>query len=308
MSGGSLESLLQHFPRVRCAFAYGSGVFEQADADGQRAGGAEARLVDLMLVVDDAVTWHGENMQRNGAHYAGWLRWAPRVAVGALQGDGVFFNPYVTLGRGIAVKYGVVERHHVVADLLHWHRLYVAGRLHKPVRFLAPVPHADVELRSALDANLDAALRVALLAFAAAEPFSDTALFERIAALSYSGDVRMRFAEHPHKVANIVRGSADHFRRLYAAPIARYVADARFGTLAVDERARLMRFSLSPAQRAACAAALPSALARGGGDDAALAQIVARSSRDQALRGALSAGLFRSARYLVAKLGKRFAR
>lgn len=297
----SLSGLLPHFPRVTCAVAYGSGVFEQVDNPSSKS-----RLVDLLLVVDDAAAWHADNMRRNSAHYAAWLRWAPySVGVGALQRDAVFFCPFVQLGD-VAVKYGVVPREHLLADLRHWHRLYVAGRLHKPVRFLQRVPESDAELRHALDANLDAALRVALIAFDSGEPFDDLALFERIAALSYTGDVRMRFAEHPHKVSNIVRGSLDHFRRLYAPPIARFVADARFGSLAmIDERSRLMRLAVSPAQRAAWTAARPSAMAR---EDGALARIVARSSRDQALRGALSAGLFRSARYLAAKVGKRFLR
>jgi hypothetical protein len=293
--------LQQHFPPMSCAFAYGSGVFEQVAANATLA--SSRPLVDLIFVVDNADEWHRANLRTNASHYAGWLRAVPFAwGVSPLQRNAVFFNPFVQL-HGERVKYGVVQRDVVLHDLLHWDRLYVAGRLQKPVRFIGAGDRADAELQRALTANLDAALRVALddLAATTEAPFADTQLFERIAGLSYAGDVRMRFAENPHKVGNIVRGSVDRFRRLYGPRLECYAAERRFGTLHTRGDGT-MQVRVDAAQRAAFAAALPAAVVRHG----SLARIVAQSSREQTLRSALTSGLLKSARYLGAKVSKRF--
>lgn len=49
-------------------------------------------------------------------------------------GAGVHFNPFVTDQRGRAVKYGVLSLEALLYDLTTWRRLYVSGRMHKPVR------------------------------------------------------------------------------------------------------------------------------------------------------------------------------
>ena len=49
-----LSQILESFPAVRFAFAYGSGVFEQPGLYRQRA----PRLLDFVFAVDDPLQWH----------------------------------------------------------------------------------------------------------------------------------------------------------------------------------------------------------------------------------------------------------
>src|SRR5690606_3302891 len=127
-------------------------------------------------------------------HYSG-LRRLGSAAVAHVQdryGAGVYFNPYVDI-NGVRVKYGVVNISTLTADLASWETLYLAGRLHKPVRILRD----DPGVRLANQRNLLSALRVALLLLP--ETFTEHELYAAIAALSYTGDPRMwARAENPH--------------------------------------------------------------------------------------------------------------
>ena len=58
-----------------------------------------------------------------------------------------------------AIKYGVLSTSALVRDLWMWNDFYIAGRLHKPVLFLA----RDAVIDRAVTANLEAALASALL-------------------------------------------------------------------------------------------------------------------------------------------------
>ena len=80
-----------------------------------------------------------------------------------------------------------------------WRTLYVAGRLHKPVKVLECQP----SLQAALNSNLSAALTTALLLLP--QHFTEEQLYLNLAAISYTGDFRMVVGEDKIKVANIVR-------------------------------------------------------------------------------------------------------
>ena len=75
------------------------------------------------------------------------------------------------------------------------------------------------DLHLAQTSNLRAALHVSLLLLGP-RPFTEIALWEQIAGISYAGDPRMSVpgAENPEKVKNIVRGEGQlqAFRQLYA--------------------------------------------------------------------------------------------
>ena len=92
------------------------------------------------------------------------------------------------------LKYGVVRTQSLCTDLRHWRQLYLAGRLQKPVLHLRRYAAVD----DALAANLDAALRLALLLLP--HRFSTQQLLEALCGISYTSDVRMAFAEDAHKV------------------------------------------------------------------------------------------------------------
>lgn len=96
------------------------------------------------------------------------------------------------------------------SDLLNWRTLYLAGRMHKPLRIIKD----DARVRLTQQVNLTSAVRVALLTLPAS--FTETELFERIAGISYTGDPRMLLpAENRGKVGNIVRTQGPQFRELY---------------------------------------------------------------------------------------------
>lgn len=88
--------------------------------------------------------------------------------------------------------------HHLQRDLEQWETLYLAGRLHKPVKIL----RQDAKLAISTKMNLQNAVRASLLMLP--ERFSDEELFLKIAGLSYRGDFRMLVGENPYKVYNIV--------------------------------------------------------------------------------------------------------
>ena len=99
-------------------------------------------------------------------------------------------------------------------DLLNWTTLYLAGRLHKPVKIL----ECDPDLKSTLDRchcksnllqniiylrNLMSAITVSLLMLP--DSFTEEDLFLTVAGISYMGDFRMTVGEDRNKVSNIVR-------------------------------------------------------------------------------------------------------
>lgn len=108
------------------------------------------------------------------------------------------------------IKYGVTTVDTLCSDLLNWRTLYLAGRMHKPVRIIKD----DARVRLTQQVNLTSAVRAALLTLPA--EFSESQLFERIAGISYGGDPRMILpAENRGKVGNIARKQAPQFKELY---------------------------------------------------------------------------------------------
>ncbi|KAG2197992.1 hypothetical protein INT47_004959, partial [Mucor saturninus] len=190
---------------VRYAVAYGSGVFHQSGYDEKKK-----PMVDFIFGVSHPGHWHALNIQQNPHHYSS-VRWLGSGAVTLLQekiGAGVYFNPYVQV-NGMNIKYGVVSIEKLCKDLIDWETLYLAGRMHKPVKILRD----DSRVRLANQVNLTEAVRVALLTLP--EKFSEKELYDRIAGISYKGDFRMIIGENPNKVQNIVSTQMENFHRLY---------------------------------------------------------------------------------------------
>lgn len=194
---------------IRYAFAYGSGVFSQ----GSLAGGSRDSRpqIDMIFAVSYTQHWHSLNLKQNPQHYSA-LRYLGSGAVSYVQdylGAGLYFNPYVEI-NGLKVKYGVVNISTLREDLKDWNTLYLAGRLHKPVKILRDEP----QIRFMNQANLISVLRTSLLLLP--ETFSELDLYKMIAGISYMGDFRMTFGENPNKVSNIVENQFLNFRNLYA--------------------------------------------------------------------------------------------
>ncbi|KAL0961134.1 hypothetical protein HGRIS_006107 [Hohenbuehelia grisea] len=209
-----LEDIVAQFDApIRYAFAYGSGVFEQDGYSRQKEGaGSETRpMLDFMFAVTHPDHWHSINMHQNPSHYPLHSRLLGSSYVSRVEriGPGVWFNAYVPV-NGVTIKYGVTTVDNLCSDLLNWHTLYLAGRMHKPLRIIKD----DARVRLTQQVNLTSAVRAALLTLPPA--FSENELFERITSISYAGDPRMYLpAENRNKVANIVRSQGSQFRELY---------------------------------------------------------------------------------------------
>ncbi|ESK87146.1 hypothetical protein Moror_11839 [Moniliophthora roreri MCA 2997] len=322
-----LESIVAQFNApIRYAFAYGSGVFEQ---DGYNKPASpddpNSPMLDFMFAVTHPDHFHSINMHQHASHYPLHSRIFGSDYVSRVQaiGPGVWFNAYVPM-KGVTIKYGVTTIDNLCSDLLNWNTLYLAGRMHKPVRIIKD----DARVRLTQQVNLTSAVRAALLTLPS--EFTELELFERIAGISYSGDPRMLLpAENRSKVSNIVRTQAPQFKELYHRLVVGLPGTywpAHMSTIKQDS---------SPQARANHLKKLPKVLlsrvknyydANSGyviekdesaywvklaGDDRLqkvitreMAGIVRRPATVQSLKGIVSAGIGKSARYTLAKVGK----
>jgi translocator assembly and maintenance protein 41 len=225
----ALRVMLRQFnaPIVYC-FAYGSGVFPQDNSTRNiteaefravhpkppaalvKAQKGSPKVIDFIFGVTHTEHWHSINMKQHRDHYSG-LASLGSGAVSRVQkwGAGVYFHPYIEM-NGMLIKYGVTSIDNLVKDLSTWENLYLAGRLHKPVKILRDHP----QVRLANQSNLLSAVRTAQLLLP--PDFTESEFYSTIAGLSYLGDPRMALpTENKSKVNNIVENNMVHFRRLY---------------------------------------------------------------------------------------------
>lgn len=309
-SRSALQEICHNFKApIKFCFGYGSGVFSQGTKSD-----SQPRQIDMIFGVENAREWHRQNIEENPQHYSG-LRILGSSAVAFTQerlGAGVYFNPYVKIGDK-EVKYGVASLDTIRDDLTNWRTLYLAGRLHKPVKLV--IDHPDIA--AAQRVNLKSAMCTALLLLP--QHFSELELYQRIAGVSYMGDVRMAFAENPLKVQNIVKNQFQNFRALYSphfesmgisSPVKEFTGigpeskglpleqlphneDQLLGNLPHRFRSLITKDGSHTVKRLRVANAV--------------ARIIKYPSLTQSMKGVLTAGVFRSTKYMIAKLGKRFA-
>ena len=189
------------------------------------------KMIDFIFGVSYAQHWHSLNLQEHRDHYSA-VGSLGSYAVSKIQdsfGAGVYFNPFITV-NGTLIKYGVVNIDTLCRDLSDWNTLYLAGRLHKPVKILRDNP----SVRLANQVNLISAVRTALLLLP--PDFTEQDLYATIAGISYMGDPRMSLAaEDPRKVLNIVSGQLANFRQLYA-PLIQNLPNISFNDPACSAR------------------------------------------------------------------------
>ncbi|KAJ7600670.1 mitochondrial matrix Mmp37-domain-containing protein [Mycena floridula] len=323
-----LESIVSQFDApIRYAFAYGSGVFEQ---DGynhtSNSGDPSAPMLDFMFAVTHPAHFHSINMHQNPSHYTLHAKLFGSDYVSRVQemGPGVWFNAFVPM-NGVMIKYGVTTVDTLCSDLLNWRSLYLAGRMHKPLRIIKD----DARVRLTQQVNLTSAIRSALLQLPAT--FTEAELFETISAISYAGDPRMWLpAENRNKVKNIVSRQSEQFREVYRRLVLG-LPGVHWNTMThtLDQDA-------SPQARAGLVKKLPSNLLTGvkrhygtnlevagleadetsywlklAADDrlsevlrSEMKKIVAYPATIQTFKGIVSSGLGKSLRYSTAKIGK----
>jgi len=313
------HSIVQGFPKgYSMAFAYGSGVMRQAGYTSSKA-----KMMDFTFVVSEPVAWHTSNLRLHPSHYSALRHLGPAAVTGLQRcGEaGVYYNTLVPTHAGL-IKYGVISREDLIADLLDWRALYVAGRLHKPVLQLCEAP--DPALEQAQRRNLASAARTALLLLP--DRFSEEQFYETLAGLSYAGDVRMRVAEDRNKVRNIVSAQLAQFRELYA-PALRCLQDYVLlqdgrGAQDCSVLAKYNHLSVLPLRLQAALVAEyrrddrqmdVEDVLRVAAQEADCGDVVAAGVRSivrwpsvcQALKGVATAGLVKAARYGAAKVLKR---
>lgn len=326
------QLILNNFPQigVSLAFGYGSKVIKQSIKQEQKKFNNND-LVDIIFVVDDPLRWHHENYARNNQHYS-FLRYLPNhldliTKIQENYGAKIYFNSMVNLGH-IPIKYGIINTDHLIEDLLDWNKLYVAGRLHKPVEHIVNTCDSNEKLKSALRFNRESAIRAALLQLP--ETFNSQLLYKTIVGLSYNGDVRMMFGEDKNKIDNIVAGQINTFDQIYN-PIIKLTPCFK-ESVHWNESKQLYAQDLSPKTLLKSLKLLPKqvrktichlhsneartkeadivlgSMSRSINCDKIVSQaiciIVRRSSLSQSFKGLLTAGLIKSIRYSQRKLIK----
>lgn len=194
---------------LKLMFAYGSSVFQQLENKITKTGS----IVDFVLIVDDSVKFHQDNLQKNSSHYSA-LKYLGPYYLAKIQNNypaGCYYNTLVKFEDRL-IKYGVISTQTLIKDLLDWEYYYLSGRLNKPVKFIKWNDN-DKNLLNALNVNLKNAIHTSLLLLP--EKFSIEELFIKITCLSYSGDFRMVIGENKNKIRNIVLPNMSHFIKLY---------------------------------------------------------------------------------------------
>lgn len=214
-----VKKILPRFPisTIRSSFGYGSSVFPQPGNEGKD------RQIDLILITDNPLEFHRQNLAKNKDDYSYFMKAksADSIANWNSKATGLYFNQFVKTEFG-ELKYGVISTQDFINDLTKWHHLYVAGRLHKPVKFVTPVdgdmtlslPPKGDELYSALQSNLNSALRISSLLIKNEKTNFDE-LVHQICNLSYLGDIRKKGFEDTGKVDKIFEGSYQYLQQLY---------------------------------------------------------------------------------------------
>jgi translocator assembly and maintenance protein 41 len=352
LSDEDYASLLRAFPEVTFAFSYGSGVIEQKGYDQTlykakdvatiTQGPQDWPLLDVIFAVDDPKEWHLQNRRRNPGHYTSLvsalsISLSPHVEqaqaglIAYIQeqfGAHVWFNTHVPLGLpqwpGRQMKYGVISSSSMQRDLRDWDTLYIAGRLHKPVRVFREGAGDGLQMPQLIQSNRASAASAALLLLSSPEhsasasrpaAFSETDVYLTIAGLSYTGDPRMAVAENPQKVSNLVLPVLGQYQQLYKPTL-----------LDLARRSGLKRMECSTtgcssfsartseAGRHGLVQALPRnvrmLMPRHSSSAEAIRQAVTRivrsSATSQSLKGVATVGLLKSGFYAWQKLKKRF--
>ncbi|CAG8486769.1 16794_t:CDS:2 [Acaulospora morrowiae] len=306
---------------IRYAFAYGSGVFPQKGYEGK-----PKPMMDFIFAVNHPQHWHSLNINQNRSHYS-FMGTLGSRAVSVLQentGAGVYFNTYVKMDN-MLIKYGVVSVDSICKDLLHWENLYMAGRMHKPIIILRD----DARIRLAQQVNLTSSLKTALLLLP--KNFTEEQLYLTIASISFKGDFRRYVGENPNKVKNVVSKQMGNFNLLYAdlikgLPNVEFTGsdklqqddNPRIRGKMIQDLPRVLRHKIREEHRMK--------LIRNGktwvSDDkeiykniassegyeeyieTGLSEIVFWPALTQSLKGILTAGMFKSAKYTSSKLSK----
>lgn len=201
-----IKKFINKRPKVKGAYGYGSGVFKQSGYTSK-----DKPQIDMIFVVDDLKKWHLENIKLNPKDYSFTAKlYFKRTTISQLKGNtGIVYLSNIKENDSI-YKYGTIEERDLERYLDTWESFYLPGRFQKT---LLPIVESKI-IEKMNKKNRENVLYTALLTL----PEDKNKLIDvytQICGLSYLGDTRMKFAENPRKVLNIVEGSFNTFKDIY---------------------------------------------------------------------------------------------
>lgn len=201
-----INNFLEKRPGVIAAYGYGSAVINQ---DGYSE--KDKPQIDLILVVDNIKEWHLENMDRNNSDYSMFgSYYFKNTGNELLKGStGIAYLSNVKEGDNV-FKYGTIERLDLQNYLYYWDSFYMPGRFQKPINTIKTTDG----LEEAIKTNRECALLISACLINK-EIATKKELLNMLCSLSYLGDTRMKIAENPKKVENIVNGSYKELNSIY---------------------------------------------------------------------------------------------
>ena len=278
-----IKEFLNERPEVVAAFGYGSGVFKQLGYDSK-----EKPQIDLILIVNDMKLWHKENIKKNPKDYSFIGRnFFLNSSIDEIKGiTGITYQSNIEY-KGHLFKYGIIEYGDFVRHMQTWDSFYVPGRFQKPILTIKSNNFIDELILQ----NRRNACKVGLLCLNNKD-LKD--LYLTICNLSYSGDTRMKVAENPKKVDNIVGASYDKFNEMY-----------NFNDL-YQKNGERIEYEIDIDE-------LPSSLEKYIKDDRTkekvmeyLSDLNRKESSLQTMKGIKTNGIIKSLRYGLAKVLKKF--
>lgn len=201
-----IVEFIEKRPEVKAAYGYGSGVFKQSGYTDK-----DKPQLDLILVVDNLKDWHLKNIKLNPKDYSFTGKvFFKNASESKLKGKtGITYLSNIEEGN-LVFKYGTIELKDLEKYLTTWESFYLPGRFQKAVY---PIKE-NKDLTKKIELNRQNALLTALLTLPE-DKKNLIDIYVQICGLSYLGDTRMKFAENPRKVLNIVEGSLDAFKEIY---------------------------------------------------------------------------------------------
>lgn len=201
-----IKKFLSNRPKVLAAYGYGSGIFKQTGYTDK-----DKPQLDLILVVDDLKKWHLENMKLNPKDYSLTSKLFFKYAsINTLKkATGISYLSNIKENNNI-YKYGTIEKSDLIEYLITWKSFYLPGRFQK--RLLPIIEDKDIKKANKINRN-NVLITSLLILDNDKNKLID--VYTNICGLSYLGDTRMKFAENPRKVLNIVEGSFDSLNDIY---------------------------------------------------------------------------------------------
>ena len=193
-------------PEAIGIIGYGSGVNPQKGQQNRTP------QIDLIVIVEDLRKWHKDNIKNNKKDYSFlsrlFFKYAPSKWL--KSGGKICYMTYISFKES-KYKIGTIEYQDFIEDLTTWETFYIAGRMQKPILIVK----ADKEIEKDIAYNRVAGMETTKLLVNKKEiPLKD--FYIALSSLSYIGDTRMKLAENPDKVKNIVEGSIGFYDDNYA--------------------------------------------------------------------------------------------